>query len=101
AFFSLLAPGANIKPHCDGSNVLLTCHLGLKVPSGCGIRVGWESKSWEEGKCLIFNTSFEHEVWNRSHDSRYVLLLNFWHPELTLVEREFLLSSFDWPGDAD
>jgi hypothetical protein len=37
-------------------------------------------RSWEEGKCLIFDDSFEHEVWNHSTGRRVVLLLRFWHP---------------------
>jgi hypothetical protein len=91
AMISLLEPQSYIKPHRDSGNQLLTCHLGLRIPADCAIRVGGETRTWEEGRCLIFDTTFEHEAWNRSDQPRVVLLVDFWHPELTRVEREFLL----------
>jgi aspartyl/asparaginyl beta-hydroxylase (cupin superfamily) len=42
--------------------------------------------SWQEGKCLVFDDSFEHEVWNKSDSERVVLLIQFWHPDLTEAE---------------
>lgn len=42
---------------------------------------------WTEGKCIVFDDSYEHEVWNRSADDRVVLLLNFWHPALPPEQR--------------
>jgi aspartyl/asparaginyl beta-hydroxylase (cupin superfamily) len=82
-FFSILSGGAHIKPHCGPSNTRLTCHLGLVVPDGASIRIGTETVRWQEGKCLVFDDSFEHEVWNRSDERRIVLLIQFWHPDLT------------------
>jgi aspartate beta-hydroxylase len=85
-FFSILSGGAHIKPHCGPWNTRLTCHLGLVVPDGASIRVGTEIIRWQEGKCLVFDDSFEHEVWNRSDEQRIVLLIQFWHPDLTSDE---------------
>ncbi|HZE88930.1 MAG TPA: aspartyl/asparaginyl beta-hydroxylase domain-containing protein, partial [Verrucomicrobiae bacterium] len=62
AQFSALRPGARIAPHCGAANFFLTAHLGVIVPAGCRIRVGTESRSWVEGRGLVFNDSFEHEV---------------------------------------
>ena len=92
AMVSLLEPKAIIKPHRDSGNQLLTCHLGLRIPSDCAIRVGGETRTWSEGQCLIFDTTFEHEAWNKSDEPRVVLLVDFWHPDLTQVERNFLMS---------
>eukprot|EP00658_Telonema_sp_P-2_P023558 TRINITY_DN19449_c0_g1_i6.p1 TRINITY_DN19449_c0_g1~~TRINITY_DN19449_c0_g1_i6.p1 ORF type:complete len:196 (-),score=38.89 TRINITY_DN19449_c0_g1_i6:25-612(-) len=80
--FSRLAPGSHIKPHCASSNLRLTCHLGLEVPDGCEIRVGDEIRQWQDKKCLWFDDSFEHEVWQRSSSHRIVLLIRFWHPDI-------------------
>jgi aspartyl/asparaginyl beta-hydroxylase (cupin superfamily) len=77
AGFSSLAPGAYIGPHVGASKAVLRCHLGLIVPDRCEIRVGTEIRSWEEGKCLIFDDTFEHEAWNRSEQTRIVLLIDF------------------------
>lgn len=92
AMVSLLEPKAYIKPHRDSGNQLLTCHLGLRIPNDCAIRVGGETRTWSEGRCLIFDTTFEHEAWNESDEPRVVLLVDFWHPDLTAVEREFLMT---------
>ena len=81
-----IPPGTHIKPHCGPVNAWLRCHLGVVVPPGCGIRVGSGKRFWEEGRCLIFDDSFEHEAWNPTGDARTVLVLDFWHPELTAAE---------------
>ena len=41
-----------VKPHSDGRNFILTCHLGLKVPKYCWIAVGGERRGWKENKVL-------------------------------------------------
>jgi aspartate beta-hydroxylase len=88
ALFSILQPNTPIPEHSDGLNFFLTCHLGLKIPPHCGIRVGSETRTWGEGETLLFNTSFLHEAWNRSDSMRIVLLVDVWHPELTSAEVE-------------
>lgn len=80
--FSALAPGTRLLPHCASSNVRLTCHLGLQCPSGARLRVGSEWGSWQEGKTIFFDDSYEHEVVHEGSSARIVLLVRFWHPEL-------------------
>nr|WP_277399271.1 aspartyl/asparaginyl beta-hydroxylase domain-containing protein [Burkholderia sp. Ac-20384] len=46
--------------------------------------------TWKEGQVLAFDDSFEHEVWNKSSSSRAILLVDVWHPELSLAERTLL-----------
>jgi aspartyl/asparaginyl beta-hydroxylase (cupin superfamily) len=96
--FSRLTPGAYLAPHSGGVNVVLTCHLGLVVPEGCGIRAGDEVRSWEVGEVLVFDDSFVHEAWNRGSSDRVVLLWDVWHPDLTPIEiraLELVFSTFD------
>lgn len=88
AFLSVLKPGAEIKPHYGLSNIKLTVHLGLEIPDGCAIRVGDETQTWENGKVLIFDDTFEHEAWNRSNSERMVFILEIWHPDLTVLEKQ-------------
>ena len=85
-YLSALAPGTRVAPHCGPTNTRLRVHLGLFVPDGCGIRVGQESRTWENGRAIVFDDSFEHEVWNEGDETRYVLILDIWHPELTAAE---------------
>ncbi|SES71695.1 aspartyl/asparaginyl beta-hydroxylase domain-containing protein [Stigmatella erecta] len=90
AYFSVMAPGTHVKAHCGFTNTRIRIHLGLVVPPDCTMRVGAETRSWQEGKCSIFDDSFEHEVNNNSDRYRAVLLFDTWHPDLTPVERQAL-----------
>lgn len=81
ALFSVLAPGTHLRAHCGSTNTRLTAHLGVRVPKGCRIRCGNDERTWEEGKCIVFDDSFEHEVWHEGDSPRLVLLINFWHPD--------------------
>jgi aspartyl/asparaginyl beta-hydroxylase (cupin superfamily) len=84
AGFSRLAPGTHISPHCGyggWAQYVLRCHLGLIVNDGCALRVGPETRQWQEGKALVFCDATEHEAWNRGDDERVVLLLDFRNPK--------------------
>jgi aspartyl/asparaginyl beta-hydroxylase (cupin superfamily) len=83
AGFSRLAPGAHIKPHVgydEYSRYVLRLHLALETNSSCAIRVGNETRVWEQGRSLIFCDAIEHEAWNRGTTIRTVLLLDFKNP---------------------
>ncbi len=89
-FFSTLKPGTSLPAHHGLSNAKLTIHLGLEVPGQCGIRVGDETRSWREGRCLIFDDSFEHAAWNRDTRPRVVLIADIWNPALAPIEQELV-----------
>jgi aspartyl/asparaginyl beta-hydroxylase (cupin superfamily) len=88
AMFSLLRPGAHIEAHTDSMNFVLVVHLGLVIPDGCEIRTAEGLRRWAPGEMMVFDTTFEHEAWNRSDQERTVLLVDVWHPELTPEEIE-------------
>jgi aspartyl/asparaginyl beta-hydroxylase (cupin superfamily) len=90
ALFSLLKPGAHIRPHHGLFNFRLICHLPLIVPPGCTLRVGNQERSWAEGKLLIFDDSMEHEARNQSDQERIILLFETWRPEIGEADREAL-----------
>jgi len=83
AFFSILSPGKHIPPHRGPYNGVLRYHLGLIVPEPkekCRIRVGNEIRHWSEGESLIFDDTYEHEVWNDTFGDRAVLFVDFVRP---------------------
>ena len=84
AFFSLLGSRTRLRPHCGPTNVRLRAHLALSVPAGdCAMRVGnGPARPWVEGEVLLFDDSFEHEVWNDTEAARLVLIIDLWHPLL-------------------
>ena len=85
--FARQTPGSGVQPHTDGRNFILTSHLGLKIPNDCWIKVGDEQQTWTEGKLTTLDTSFEHSTDNPSNEDRHVLIIDFWHPELSEAER--------------
>lgn len=105
--FSILAPRTRIARHCASTNLRWTAHLGLIVPSSgttkqsgprVQIRVADTWHGWEEGKMLVFDDSYEHEVVNESPDEiRVVLLMRFWNPNLPVAARsDALQQALDW-----
>lgn len=84
--FSRLASGTRITPHIGCSDKVLRCHLGLIVPDSCALRVGSQIKSWQEGKCFIFDDTVEHEAWNLGKSDRVVLLIDFLKPDQHLTD---------------
>lgn len=92
--FSRHSAKAHLRAHCSVDNLRLRCHLGVVVPPDCEMRVGTELRTWREGEGLLFEDSFEHEVWNRSDAERLILIVDFWHPDLTDVEIEALTAGF-------
>jgi aspartyl/asparaginyl beta-hydroxylase (cupin superfamily) len=88
--FSVLQAGAAIAPHCDLWNFSLNVHFAVDIPPDCAITVAHETRTWEEGKCLLFDYSFVHEAWNRSSLRRVCLLADVWHPDLSMAERSAL-----------
>lgn len=83
AFFSILAPGKHIPSHRGPYKGVLRYHLGLMVPepaSACRIRVGDEYANWEQGKSLMFDDTYKHEVWNDTEGMRVILFLDVLRP---------------------
>jgi hypothetical protein len=93
--FSVLRSGAHIPAHNGFINSRLICHLPLVVPPGCTFRVGNETREWIEGKAWVFDDTMEHEAWNRSGETRVVLLFELWRPEITPAERRLICALFD------
>ncbi|XP_030204457.1 aspartyl/asparaginyl beta-hydroxylase isoform X16 [Gadus morhua] len=89
--FSVMQPGTHVWPHTGPTNCRLRMHLGLVVPEkGCRIRCTNQTREWEEGKVLIFDDSFEHEVWQEAASYRLILIVDVWHPALSAHQRQTL-----------
>ncbi len=99
ACYSVLTAGSHILPHHGVTNTRVVTHLPLVVPSDCALVVGGESRVWEEGTCFSFDDTFEHEAWNRSADTRVVMLLDAWNPYLTDVEKVAVAELIGGIGD--
>ena len=82
AFFSILAPGTHIPAHRGVTKGLITCHLGLIVPRDGDVRMRVHDRivRWAEGETLVFDDTYQHEVWNDTDATRVVLLVQFERP---------------------
>jgi aspartyl/asparaginyl beta-hydroxylase (cupin superfamily) len=86
-FVTKTSPHSIIKPHCGETNAHIRIHLGLHVPevesSVCGMEVGNQTVSWQNGKTFAFLDAHNHHVWNNSDEDRYVLIVDTLRPEFT------------------
>lgn len=83
AMFSILSPRKHIPAHRGPYNGVLRFHLGLIVPEPreqCRIRIDERIETWSEGKALLFDDAFDHEVWNDTDGVRVVLFVDFLRP---------------------
>jgi aspartyl/asparaginyl beta-hydroxylase (cupin superfamily) len=83
AMISILSPGKHILDHRGPYKGVLRYHLGLIVPEdaeACRIRVGDDIRHWEKGKSMVFDDTFNHEVWNDTEETRVVLFVDVMRP---------------------
>lgn len=82
AFFSILDPAKSIPAHAGTYYGYLRYHLGLRVPKNNPptMRVKDEFHTWEEGRSILFDDSWNHEVMNKSDDMRVVLIVDVLRP---------------------
>jgi aspartyl/asparaginyl beta-hydroxylase (cupin superfamily) len=82
AFFSILDPGKSIPAHEGPSFANLRYHTALKIPreKPPSIRVKDQNYTWKEGESVLFDDSWEHEVYNEADDVRVVLIVDVIRP---------------------
>jgi beta-hydroxylase len=83
AFFSILEPGKHIPAHRGVYKGFLRYHLGLRIPEPkeqCKIRVEDTYAHWEEGKSMMFDDTYDHEVWNNTDGLRAILFMDIIRP---------------------
>jgi len=83
AWFSILAPGYHIPAHRGVTKAVLRAQLGLKIPKdrdNCTMRVENVTFSWQAGKCVVLDDSFDHEVHNNTDEERVILFLDIDRP---------------------
>ena len=92
--FSHMHSGTHVAQHCGPTNTRLRLHLGLDVPKVDNnstnapplsrIRVKNEYLTWRNGEIIIFDDSFDHEVWHfhPNNHSRLILIIDILHPNM-------------------
>jgi aspartate beta-hydroxylase len=85
--FSVFTAGTHLLPHRGVTNTRVVGHLPLIVPEKCALNVGGEIHEWQAGRVVVFDDTYEHEAWNRSRQTRVVLIFDTWNPYLSQAER--------------
>ncbi len=83
AMFSILSPRKHILDHRGPYKGVLRYHLGLIVPrdaEDCRIRVGEDFRHWLQGESMVFDDTYNHEVWNDTDETRVVLFVDVLRP---------------------
>jgi aspartate beta-hydroxylase len=75
-------PHAHVAARCGETNARLRGLLWLQLPRGMRMRIGDESVELHEGSCLVFDESFESELWNRGRHPGVLLSFELVHPDL-------------------
>lgn len=88
AGISILDPGKHIPAHRGPYRGYLRYHLGLVIPKdakGRGqavLRVADRLFRWAEGEGILWDDTFEHEVWNHGATPRAVLVIDLARPDM-------------------
>lgn len=98
--YSVLAPRSHITAHHGVTNTRVVTHLPLHIPDGdCALVVGGDTHRWRQGRCITFDDSMLHEAWNRTGETRVVMILDTWNPHLEEPERVALKDLVERIGD--
>ncbi len=52
-----------------------------------------------KGSVVVFDDTFEHEAWNRSKQTRVVLIFDLWNPYLTDAEQAAIKDIVETVGE--
>mgnify|MGYP003631708978 FL=1 len=83
AYFSVLGPNKMLMPHEGPWCGIIRIHLGLIIPKdgdGCVLICDKKEYRWEEGKCVVFDDTYEHLAVNMTDNNRVVLFLDYMRP---------------------
>ena len=82
AYVSVLGPRKRLNPHAGPYSGVLRLHLALDIPdeNRCHITVNGQRRHWEQGKCLMFDDTYEHWAANDGDGLRSVLFMDVMKP---------------------
>ena len=88
---SVMVGPMRVAAHSGYTNTRLRVHLPLVVPADPPprLRLVDQNLTWTEGELLVFDDSFEHEVWHESSQARIVLILDMNHPDLLPARKQW------------
>ena len=84
ARYHLMLPGTRVMLHTATNNQRLKVHCGIRNPGNVALRISNWTLPWAEGRCMIIDDSFEHQiVFEPGQQARAILQLKISHPDLS------------------
>ena len=84
ARYHLMLPGTTVMLHTATNNQRLKVHCGLRNPGKVALRISNYTMPWAEGRCMVIDDSFEHQIaFEPGQQARAILQLKISHPDLS------------------
>lgn len=83
ALYSVMLAGGHVPRHTGPTKAILTAHMGLVMPlrrENCRMQIGDHEVVWQEGRVVVFDDMYPHEVWNNTDEDRIILMLHLKRP---------------------
>lgn len=82
AFFSILEPNSDIKPHVGPYRGVVRYQMGLRTPNDprCYISVAGKRHTYRDGTDVIFDDTYVHAATNGCSEPRIILFLDIERP---------------------
>eukprot|EP00730_Choanoeca_flexa_P007366 TRINITY_DN12321_c1_g2_i2.p1 TRINITY_DN12321_c1_g2~~TRINITY_DN12321_c1_g2_i2.p1 ORF type:complete len:446 (+),score=67.27 TRINITY_DN12321_c1_g2_i2:163-1338(+) len=103
-----MTPGTHLRPHTSAHNRYaissaksdlsssssshlnsrLLMHVPVIIPDGVKFRVANQTRHYDPEQAMVFDDSFEHEVWHQGTSDGYVVYATMHHPDLAKLVTE-------------
>ncbi|CAK8986669.1 Aspartyl/asparaginyl beta-hydroxylase (Aspartate beta-hydroxylase) (ASP beta-hydroxylase) (Peptide-aspartate beta-dioxygenase) [Durusdinium trenchii] len=98
--------GTDVETHSGPANNILNIHLGISGLEGAKLFVANETYSWDQGKVIAWDGSYDHRVHCLDcKETRVIMMVRYMHPDMSpehykISHRPSLLRWARWGGVA-
>jgi len=77
--------GTDVERHSGPANNILNIHIGISGLKGARLSIANETYSWEEGKVIAWDGSYDHAVdcVNCEERERVIMMVRYMHPDMS------------------
>jgi len=75
--------GTDVETHSGPSNNILNIHIGISGLEGAKLMIANETYTWEEGKVIAWDGSYDHRVHClECKQDRVIMMVRYMHPDM-------------------
>jgi hypothetical protein len=77
--------GTDVERHSGPANNILNIHIGISGLKGARLQIANETYSWEEGKVIAWDGSYDHAVdcVHCEENERVIMMVRYMHPDMS------------------